>query len=582
MNYKHIIILVVVTFIAFSACLSAGFVGDDEVLFVQNTFYKDPGNFQLLFTKDYLTTSSELYLHPKPNLGSGSVAYRPVLSSTFFLDYSIWQLDPYGYHLTNVVLHIINVLLVYCLCTLIVDRKNIALLSSLLFSVHPLKAEAVASIGYRADVLASFFVLLSVILYIKLRRGKGLSRIFQYCSSLICFFLALFTKEAAIVLPGILFVYDRYFDAKKVGMLKRTFDPFYYGYLAAACFYLFVYIKVFPNTTLNGAKLIEGSLLPYLGSIFWTFALYMKDILLPFSVKMLPPLYAPKLGQYIVYKSLAGAALFFVLIYAIVRMNKSNKEASFGLLFFLICLIPVSNIIPIANPMAHRFLYLPSVGLFIALGILLDKLCLSLSRVKSIASAGAMIKMFVVCVCFIMTFSLCRAWKSNYAIANQLIEDHPENFMGYSILGEFDFKSGRYYEAQLAFKKAISLGSKDPKDLYMLAMSSLDDFDEAERFFLAAMSNNEEYVAPLVGLGRLYFLSKDHDKAQIFLRKAVEIAPAYASCGYLIQIYMIQEKKADAYKILNIATKLSLDKQELISLEKMVNREGREPIDIGI
>ncbi|MBU0467596.1 MAG: tetratricopeptide repeat protein [Candidatus Omnitrophica bacterium] len=589
MKIKEIIFLIAITLIAFSTCLSGGFIGDDEVLLVSNTFYKDAGNIPSLFTKDYLTKSDELYLHPKSNLGSGSVAYRPVLSSTFFLDYSIWQLNPYGYHLTNVLLHILNVILVFFLALLLISDKNIAFLSSLLFCLHPTKVEAVASIGYRADVLSSFFVLSSMCFFLKYRKTPGCfchgaKKLSQLFLSLICYFLALFTKEAAIVLPGILFVYDCYFDGKKVGIIKRMLSPIYYGYIAVACFYLFIYLKVFPNTTLSDAKLIGGSLLSHVSVIFWIFALYMKDIVLPFLVKMLPPLYAPNVDQYFVLKGLVGVAILLGLIIAIIKMNRSNKETSFAVLFFLICLIPVSNIIPIANPMAHRFLYLPSVGIFIAIAILLNKLCFKIRKIKRVASAGIMIKVFVVCICFIMTLSMCGTWRSNYSIADSLIKDHPDNLIGYSILGEFNFKSGRYVEARQAFQKAVSLGSTDPKDFYMLAMSSLDNFDEAQRYFLAAMSNNDEYVAPLVGLGRMYFLNKDYDKARVFLRKAVEVTPAYASCGYLIQIYMSQGKTADAYKVLEKAENFPVEKEELVSLKKMINEIGQhhEPIDIGI
>ena len=587
MQIKQLSVLVAVTFLAFSPCLSGGFIGDDEVLFVNNTFYKDAGNFPLLFTRDYLTKSNDLYLHPKPGLGSGSVAYRPVLSSTYFFDYLLWKMDPYGYHLTNVLLHIANVFLVYLLAVIIVNDKSVALLSALMFSVHPVKVEAVASIGYRADLLAGLFVLLSVLSYIKFRRGpltcSGPCRAIKYWFSLICYFLALFTKESAIVVPVILFVYDSYFDGKKSGILKRMLRSAYYGYAAVSCFYLFIYLKVFPNTTLGSVKLIGDSVLYHAATLLWICALYIKDIAMPFLLKMLPPLYAPNIDRYFILKGLAGAAILLGLIIVIVKMKRYGKAAAFSVFFFLICLIPVSNIVPIANPMAHRFLYLPSAGIFIAIGILLDKICFKLSSIKSAASSGLMIKIFVVCVCLIMTFSLSKDWRSNYSIAASLIKGHPDDLAGYAILGEFNYKSGRYVEARQAFQKAISLGSTDPKDFYMLGMSSLDNYSEAQRYLLAAMSNNDEYVAPLVGLGRLYFLNKDYDKAKIFLRKAVAIKPAYASCGYLIQIYMFEGKAADAYKILDIAKKLPVGNEELSSLNKLINRTGQyEMIDIGI
>ena len=588
MHIKEIIILVVVTFLGFSLCLSGDFIGDDEVLFVKNTFYRSPQNFTL-FSKDYLTKSEELYLHPDPNLGSGSIAYRPVLSATFFLDHLIWKLNPMGYHLTNVLLHVANVVLVYLLVFMIMGDKKVAFLSSLLFGLHPAKVEAIASIGYRADVLCGFFVLCSIIFFLKYRRTTscfchGIKKIKYYFLSLIGYFLALFTKEAAIILPAILIVYDSFYDERDEGLLKKLFSPVYFSYAVVAIFYLIVYLKIFPNSTLQGIQLLGGSLASHIQTVFWIFALYLKDLLLPFKMTMIPPLYAPSVELYSVYKLIFGAALLVLMIGGIFCFEEKKKEVSFFLVFFLVAILPVSNIIPIANPMAHRFLYIPSIGLLIAMGILLSQFSERLSKIKIMASSGLMLRLFIVFLFTIVTVGLSASWRTNHTVAERLIEDHPQNRKGYSILGEYQYKRGKYSEAKRAFKKAISLGSKNPRDFYMLGMSSLDNYSEAQRYLLAAMSNNDEYVAPLVGLGRFYFLNKKYDKAKIFLRKAVSIKPAYASCGYLIQIYMIQGKMADAYKVLGKAENVIVEKEELESLKKIITRSGKyyQPVDIGI
>ncbi|MFA5088407.1 MAG: hypothetical protein WC552_05170, partial [Candidatus Omnitrophota bacterium] len=112
---KFIILIVLVSLAAFGNSLQNGFVGDDNLLFLKNTFYRSWENFPRLFGKDYISDSNnfDLYIKNESDVGSGSVAYRPVLSATFFVDYALWKEKPFGYHLHNLILHTFNSLLAY-------------------------------------------------------------------------------------------------------------------------------------------------------------------------------------------------------------------------------------------------------------------------------------------------------------------------------------------------------------------------------------------------------------------------------------------------------------------------------------
>ncbi len=101
MSKKLIFFLSALTFLTFSNSLSNGFVGDDEVVIVRNAFYESWDNLPYLFRLEYLTDSRTFYSPDQKYFHSGSVAYRPVLSLTYFLDYWLWQLRPFGYHLHN-------------------------------------------------------------------------------------------------------------------------------------------------------------------------------------------------------------------------------------------------------------------------------------------------------------------------------------------------------------------------------------------------------------------------------------------------------------------------------------------------
>ena len=150
--YLHIIpiiVIVALSVITYLNCLPNQFVYDDTSTLVENKLVKDWGNFLTLFTHDYFKLSGEL-------------TYRPMVTLSYFIDYSIWHMNPMGYHLVNVVLHVVNVVLVYFLVLLLLRQYNktqeshnqisdisLALLTCMLFAVHPVVSEVVNMISYR-------------------------------------------------------------------------------------------------------------------------------------------------------------------------------------------------------------------------------------------------------------------------------------------------------------------------------------------------------------------------------------------------------------------------------------------------
>jgi len=198
-THKKAAALIVLTgALTFANTLFSGFIGDEEVFILDNTFYTSWSNAPSLFSEDYFPTGAKNRTI-EGHYFSGSVAYRPVLSLTYFIDYWLWQLKPFGYHLSNVIFHIANTLLVYCLLFKLSRSRGAALTAALFFCVHPIQSEAVSNIGYRADLLSTFFVLSSFLCFLKHDEGQGRPA-FYFPVSVLLYFLALFTKESSIVL----------------------------------------------------------------------------------------------------------------------------------------------------------------------------------------------------------------------------------------------------------------------------------------------------------------------------------------------------------------------------------------------
>ena len=110
-----VFLLIVITFVVYFGSLKNGFVWDDFLVVVKNGFIKSFKNLSRIFDKSYLTPPSQIRYLEVINIGSGESSYRPVVTLTYFIDYFLYKLNPWGYHLTNLLLHILNVLLLYFL-----------------------------------------------------------------------------------------------------------------------------------------------------------------------------------------------------------------------------------------------------------------------------------------------------------------------------------------------------------------------------------------------------------------------------------------------------------------------------------
>ena len=138
--------LIILSFAAYLNTLPNTFVFDDIYVISGNYFIRDWKNFWGLFTSKYFAASGEL-------------SYRPVVTLSYFVDYSLWHLNPMGYHLTNIILHTLNSTILFFLVQRMVRNTPLAFLASLFFACHPVLSEAVNAISYREDLLCCYFLL---------------------------------------------------------------------------------------------------------------------------------------------------------------------------------------------------------------------------------------------------------------------------------------------------------------------------------------------------------------------------------------------------------------------------------------
>ena len=136
----RILFIIILAAILYANTLNNGFVYDDDYTVVNNVFISDFHNLTELLQKNYFPSS-------------GEITYRPVVTLTYFIDYALYGLKPWGYHLTNVLLHAANGVLLYIFLTLLFSGEGAPLVTALLFLTHPVLTEAVNAISFREDLL---------------------------------------------------------------------------------------------------------------------------------------------------------------------------------------------------------------------------------------------------------------------------------------------------------------------------------------------------------------------------------------------------------------------------------------------
>ncbi len=576
---RSVLIIALISLVTFSNALSNGFVGDDHLIVVNNTFYETWANFPKLFTPAYITDSDEAFNFESFS-HTGSVAYRPVLSATFFLDYSLWQRTAFGYHLHNLALHVLNAILVYFILCLVLKNPSLSLFGAVLFAVHPLKSEAVCSIGYRADVLAAFFFLLAFLCYMLRERYGNRKRRAVEALSHAALLLALFSKESAVVFLGILAAYDALVKKEKTRDVLKHFYGRYLGYVLITLSYLYIYFYVFRNSAMDNARLLGGNIFTHATFAVDIFVQYLAGFILPLAVKVLPPLYAPPAAGYAAW---GGLILFLFLTY---RVCQREKTAVFFVAWFLLAMIPVANIIALVNPMAYRFLYLPSVGFLAVAAILLTKWGAALDKLcrKWNVRVDAALRWGIVVLCAISTLSLNMAWKSNLVMAAMMARDFPTNPIGYLHLGMEYYKIGAVDKAREALEKGLELGMDDPRGYYFLGLCYFHDWRRSGPYYEKRIRLFPHYALSYVGLGRIYVLGGHYPEAIPYLEKAVALSPSYSGYGYLIQAYQRTGRDDDALSVYHRAQATLPEGSQLRSLEKFI-KEGKElkgSVDIGI
>jgi len=466
---------------------------------------------------------------------------RYVLFLSFYLNYFIGEYNVIGYHILNLLLHIAVVILIYSLTALILQQdksqnpfslKNLPFLSALIFSIHPINTESVTYIVSRSSILATFFYLLSLLLFIKghtmyPEMHVTLKRALYYLSSIASYILALGTKEDAVTLPIMILLYLFYFSYSGKGI--KDFIMQYSVYISIPMVLLTAYLSyrfyIFGWSTLTTIpRNIQEYITPwyyFLTELKVIIFYYLKLLSLPINLNVDPDIpMSTSLFEPVVIISLLSILLFIYLSY---RLYNTSKIISFSILWFLITLIPTSSIVPLLDFAAEHRLYLPAVGFSLCYAGLISKV-----------NEGNIRKGILITIIILFSVGTIKrniAWGDSVRLWQDAVRKSPYKARVYYNLGIEYAQNKQFEKAFIEFKRSVKilpnhLGShlmmgKMYKELGIYK----NIIGEMEIVLSLKPEKIDEHVDAYLELSNAYIKLGDSKKAEESIKEGLKLNP---------------------------------------------------------
>lgn len=424
--------ILLIVFTAFYPCLRNGFCNVDDDCYV----YRNP-----LITNFSWNGIARIFVS-----AGYTVLYTPLVFLSYAIEYHYFELNPFPYHLTNLILHMCNCVLAFWFVFALARSIPLAFATALLFGIHPLRVESVAWITERKDVLYAFFFLGALVCYLRRRsrRTRG-----SYCLLVLFFILAILSKPVALVLPFALLLCDYYLEGavRRADLLEKI--PLFAIAALALC------LGILSVRQHLGAE-AELTALDYFCIGCYAALFYLFKSLIPAGLSCLYP-YPLKMQGHLQAVFLLSPLVVAALALLTAWSGRRTRKVIFGGLFFLITVSPALRMFPPGLIIvADRYTYLPSLGLaFIAAALIT---CGS-GRGRGAAALAAVVLVAVIGALSFLTWNRCSIWKDNLALWDDAVNKCPHGYIpiAYFNRGIASTDRGAYDRAVSDFSRSLAL-----------------------------------------------------------------------------------------------------------------------------
>jgi len=491
---KTLLSILGLTFILFAKTITYKFVSLDDPAYVTNNPY----------IKEFSLSGIAAIFSSFYNFN-----YHPLTTILYAIEFKLFGLNAAGYHFISLLLHLLNVVLVFSLLLKITGRKEIAIVCSLLFGVHPMHVESVAWVSEQKDLLYTLFYLLSIGCYVNYIHNKSKK---QYGFTLLFFILSLLSKPAAITLPFILFLLDLYYGKKfnKISVFEKV--PFL---LLSTLFAVLTFLSQHSGGALNSELMPPYSLLQRVFVVCYTFCFYIFRLVYPADLAALH--YAPQSLSTFMYCS-----PFFIaaLLFLIFKAKPYKKELVFGLLFYLFSICLTLQIIPVGySIVSERYSYVPYIGLLFIFGNMYVAVSDGKMRyLLFMKPALRYIFLLMVLACAAVSWQRIDKWKDSESLFTDLVKKYPNAYHAQFSLGKTQAENK---DTTAAIQSAVA----DPYFYRGNMFFGRNDFTHALADYKKATELNPGYAQAFYNMGVCYNSLQNFTEAETVLTRSLNLQP---------------------------------------------------------
>ena len=500
-------LIAIYTFIILSPVLKCDFLVYDDDLFI---------------TQNPLVVNKDINVKEIFTSVAAKNDYYPITILTLAWNYQQGKLDPAGYHFWNLMLHVLNVLLVFIFIYILTKRNLLmATIVSLLFGIHPMHVESVAWATERKDVLFLFFFIGGLITYLRYLDCK---KWLWYFITILLFVLSCLSKGTAVVFPFVLLLID-YLILSKVS-IKNMYDKIVF--IIISFLFMLVTYRLHQSGTLNDLADDRSFIFRILTSTY-QLMLYAVKLVIPYPLSIFYQNADEKNLPLIYYLSPLIIAAIAVGIYYL----RKEKEIIFGTLFYFVSIALMLQIIPTGGGffiMSDRFTYLPYIGLLFIIAYWMNK-AVNNTKNKLFGNLTKSILVTAILIFSFQSYSRAKVWTSSETLFSDAIKKDSTNSYSYLMRGVYRFKNNSFEEAMSDLNKSIYFDSLFGQAYYDrgLIEDVTGNKDAAKEDYTKAINITPNSAETYDNRGWVYFEENKIDSAIADYKKAISINPKYAN-----------------------------------------------------
>lgn len=504
---KLIFICIFLIAIVYINSLDVYFIWDDYYLVVKNENIRNPNLYNVF----------------KPAYKDANY-FRPLQILSYALDYRIWKLNPFGYHLTNIILHSINAILLYLLLFVLFNNRIISFLSALLFAVNPIFSSSVTYISGRADILLLLFSLIMIRAVFNCVEDNKINW-FYFCVSFASLVCTLLSKEIGIISFILLFLVYKIINKHFVSGFKNLF---FLPYVIAIFLYLYSKLHLILGWHIGDVRL---------HSFFFGLLTLVKGLGI-YTLLSFWPIHL-RMGRSITIINSFMDSWFFIsililigLVLLFIFVSHRNRLSLFGLTWFY---LPLLILLFFNYLFAHRGneLLLPETNLYFSYPGFLISFFSILQEIKLKRSAKKILIFFLLCIVpiyAVLTIAENSNWQDEIRFFERIVEynkDSKFNYLAYANLGKAYEKNKMLKEAEKNYYLAAQTSDRDPYFYNALAYFYIrqGNFDQAINILNFSKELNKRFLQTYLLLGIAYNGLKQTDNAVYNFQQAISIDP---------------------------------------------------------